>query len=151
MPTFGWLPKMQLALNSAHPLFRKILGQGGNFLTVLWTQVFVSLKVYVKKCTLYIYMQTTDRSLPQARTHCIKLYDTIKISLFNHLKVKTTTPLVFMQQGLKPSREHVCSGCTYFARALKEWLNDLAAKCSRVCTKTSIFSGLKLNPSSEQQ
>lgn len=45
----------------------------------------------------------------------------------------------------------MCSGCTYFARALKEWLNDLAAKCSRVCTKTSIFSGLKLNPSSEQQ
>lgn len=40
--------------------------------------------------------------------------------------------------------------CTYFARALKEWLNDLAAKCSRVCTKTSIFNGLKLNPSSEK-
>ena len=53
---------MQLAFNSAHPLFKKILGQDGNFLTVLWTQVFVSLKVYVKKCTLYIYMQTTDRS-----------------------------------------------------------------------------------------
>ena len=45
---------MQLALNSAHLLFSKILGQGGNFLTVLWTQVFVSLQVYVKKCTLYI-------------------------------------------------------------------------------------------------
>ena len=62
MSTFGWLPKMQLALNSAHLLFRKILGQGGNFLTVLWTQVFVSLQVYVKKCTLYIQVQTTDRS-----------------------------------------------------------------------------------------
>lgn len=56
MPTFGWFPEMQLALNSAHPLFRKILGQGGNFLIVLWTQVFLSLKVYVEKMyTLYIH------------------------------------------------------------------------------------------------
>lgn len=59
-------------------------------------------------------------------------------------------PLMFTKQSPKPSRQHVCSCCTYFARALKEWLNDLAAKCSRVCTKTSIFNGLKLNPSSEK-
>lgn len=42
-------------------------------------------------------------------------------------------------------------GCTYFARALNEWLKDFAAKWRRVCRKTSTFSGLKLSPSSEDR
>lgn len=35
-------------------------------------------------------------------------------------------------------------------RALKEWLKDLAARCSRVCRKTSTLRGLKVSPSSEE-
>ena len=37
---------------------------------------------------------------------------------------------------------------THLARALKEWLKDLAARWSRVWGNTSIFRGLKLSPSS---
>ena len=36
------------------------------------------------------------------------------------------------------------------ARALKEWLKDLAARWSSVCKNTSVFRGLKLSPSSRQ-
>lgn len=41
--------------------------------------------------------------------------------------------------------------CTYFPRALKEWLKDLAARWSSVCKNTSIFRGLKASPSSEEE
>lgn len=41
-----------------------------------------------------------------------------------------------------------CCNDTYLPRALKEWLKDLAARCRRVCRKTSTFRGLKLSPSS---
>lgn len=37
---------------------------------------------------------------------------------------------------------------THLARALKEWLKDLAARWRRVCRNTSIFRGLKPSPSS---
>lgn len=71
---------------------------------------------------------------PQTESHAIKLCS--KIFIFNNFRQK------LLQHWY--SNAH-----TYFARALKEWLKDLAAKCSRVCTKTSIFNGLKLKPSSE--
>lgn len=53
--------------------------------------------------------------------------------------------------GLQASQCGVLEHCTHLARALKEWLKDLAAKWSRVCRNTSIFSGLKPSPSSRKR
>lgn len=117
----------------------------------------VSLKVYMKKYTFHVYMQTlyiqidrSHRTKILAITNQNPLYqNTIKIFIFNNFRLKLLFCWYSPRKVRKP-KEILCFCYTYFARALKEWLNDLAAKCSRVCTNTSIFNGLKLNPSSEK-
>lgn len=57
-------------------------------------------------------------------------------------------PFSVAQKRAQKGRVWVGITGTHLARALKEWLKDLAARWRRVCRNTSIFRGLKPSPSS---